>query len=702
MSKKVSGFIALFLMLAPIADAGTFTWDNESGDNAWTNPQNWTNNAGLPGKADTVVFDNTKIGLCRVETNAIVAYLIISNSGGTTVEFDIPPGYVLAPVAYRQGYNVSVNTRVVMSGGGTFAPTGDVWVAFQGSDAGAGRYIRAELVVSNLVFDSTDLFNLYASYNAWSIGSLTGTLDLANATIAWRGNTNMLVTKGEAIVGGSGGASYGTMLLPGTLTNITVKGNYFYVGAYNYGTPALIHFGTNCALRSISVSNTFQISAGKFVYEKNGITSTGLPETVDLEIGAPGKPGKFNAGYSSTITFNVRVSDFYSFRSWLSQLWIGPTGNNAAGNTRAEVDLSENSVTNLEGCITSDHMWIADILIGSSGQGVPTGILRLPSTLTNIVCNSFSLGTHGQLAVPTNSLLDLGTNMSPVTFVVSNNLSTGFAEFRHVTPAGATNNAFPAGSHLLVGQPNNKGLIKLGQIAGQTGRSTFGKGFEDVTVYASNMTVGLGGNGNHWHYITNDFRDATSFFVNVEAAITMGVGLGDRAYVYYPPGSVACSNLTLGQNDALSYDYRAYLELSNTVFTVKDAVVVKESGVITNYVNGLSSGLDIGTTQLDLQDPNLSSSNAFSDYGRLDIRFVSDPADPFVPYWGLRMKGDGTGVIQTLTLTNSTFPFRRLTWNTNGLSEKVAARFGIQYDSFRNVTYVGVKPLVRGTMLLVR
>jgi len=66
-------------------------------------------------------------------------------------------------------------------------------------------------------------------------------------------------------------------------------------------------------------------------------------------------------------------------------------------------------------------------------------------------------------------------------------------------------------------------------------------------------------------------------------------------------------------------------------------------------VNGVSSGFDIGTTNLDIQDPK--NWTGFSDYGRLDIRFVADPVLPSKPYWGLRMKGNGVTVIQNLTNT---------------------------------------------------
>jgi hypothetical protein len=144
--------------------------------------------------------------------------------------------------------------------------------------------------------------------------------------------------------------------------------------------------------------------------------------------------------------------------------------------------------------------------------------------------------------------------------------------------------------------------------------------------------------------------------------------------------------------------WRSLLVLSNTTVSASRSVVLQETAVVTNIVNGRSSGFDIGTTNLDIQDPQTN----FADYGRMDIRFVADPADVSAPYWGVRMKGDGTGVIQALTETNSTYPARRLTWSTNGLSAKVASRFGVHYDALKNVTYLGVKPLVRGTLLLVQ
>lgn len=700
MTMRVLVFLALFLTVLPCAHALTFTWDDESADHAWTNPQNWTNNAGLPGKADTVVFDNTKVGLCRVETNAVVTLLDITNSSGT-VEFDVPPGFVLAPITYRQVYNASLDNRVVMSGGGTFAPSGDVQVAYQTASAGSARLSRAELVVSNLVFDSSQLGNLLVSYNAWSIGSMTGKLDLSNATLVWRGNTNMLVTKAIFAVGGTQGTSFGTLLLPGALTNITVGTIFMNGTSQAVGGPNIIDFGTNSAIRTIRSGSDFNARNGLFLYNRSGSTVTGFPDQIDFTVGSSNLPAKLYAGLYYGTYARLAMTNFGSFKAWLSELQVGRVLNNGAQTCFAELDLSENSVTNLEGSITPFSMSITSIVVGGAA-GSPTAFLRLPSTLTNIWCTSFDMGSIVGSGL-TNCLVTFGTNTQPVAFTVTSNLTLGFADFRSVGPGGMTNLAFPQGSRLRVGSPTSRGTVRLGYIRDSGGsKFLFGKGFSDVTVYADNLFIGLStGNNGYYHYVTNDFRDATQFVWNVRGDISVGTGKqGEYDYTYLPAnGTVSCSNLVAGCTGTVGYlGWRSLLVLSNTTVSASRSVVLQETAVVTNIVNGRSSGFDIGTTNLDIQDPQSN----FADYGRMDIRFVADPADVSAPYWGVRMKGDGTGVIQALTETNSTYPARRLTWSTNGLSAKVASRFGVHYDALKNVTYLGVKPLVRGTLLLVQ
>jgi hypothetical protein len=148
----------------------------------------------------------------------------------------------------------------------------------------------------------------------------------------------------------------------------------------------------------------------------------------------------------------------------------------------------------------------------------------------------------------------------------------------------------------------------------------------------------------------------------------------------------------MGHTGNVSSIYRASLILSNTVFAVSNAVTIMETAIVTNYVAGISSGFDIGTTNLSIQDPQ--ATNVYADYGRLAIRFTSDPLNLKQAYWGLRIKGNAIGVIQGLT---NTVP-QRLSWTTDGLSQKVMVRFGIHYDDVRDVTYVGVQPLRSGTI----
>ena len=214
------------------------------------------------------------------------------------------------------------------------------------------------------------------------------------------------------------------------------------------------------------------------------------------------------------------------------------------------------------------------------------------------------------------------------------------------------------------------------------------------------MTIGKGGRAAHYHYGTNDFRQATNFYVQVLNDLRMGEGLGCNNYLFCPPGKVFCTNLFLGRDDNVSYNFRAYLELSNTVVEVFDTARIKETGVITNFLNGYSSGLAIGTTNLFVEDPQQGA--GLLDYGRMHLVFVRDPDLVSEPYWGLRLKGNATNVLYELTQTNSTFPYVRLTWNTNGLSAKAASRFGIHYDATRDWSYVGVQPLIKGSLLIVR
>ncbi len=680
------------------ARGAVFVWDNDSGDNEWTNPLNWSPDSGVPGPADTVVFDNRKTGAVRVGADAQIRYLIFSNTTGT-IELDIPSGYRLAPGFYWQTYNISADISVRMSGGGTFSPTGSCYIAFQNSAAGSARYQRSELIVSNITFDCSELNELAVSYNNWSVGALTARLDLSQASVVWKGESDILRTKGLLLVGGGNGSSLGELRLPKTLTNITV-GTAAYLGANSGGTN-LLHFGTNSALKTLQVGTLLSSRSIAYLWGEDGHVTTTFPKNIEVVIGSSNAPAAFYAGYYYGNFTPFIVTNFARFEGWLSALWVGRTANNLAGTTYAELDLSENAVSNLSGSISGGKLNIPDVFVGGQA-GSAVGVLKLPSGITNFMCRSLSISPQNELSNISNSIVHLGIATNPLVLMVSNALALGYAEFQYLDGEGTTNRfRLPTGSRLQVGTSQAPtSSVRLSWFSALNRSGLFGGGLSDVAIYATNMIVGKGGWANNTHYGTNDFREATNFSVSVFGDFRIGEGLGCLTYLLCPPGAILCSNLFLGRDDHATYNYRAYLELSNTVVEVFDTAQIRETGVITNYVSGTSSGIALATTNLFVEDPNKGA--GLHDYGRMHLVFVRDPGNVSEPYWGLRLRGNVTNFLNELTQTNADFPYVRLTWNTNGLSPKAAARFGIHYDAARDWSYVGVQPLIKGSLLIIR
>jgi hypothetical protein len=691
-------YILIGCLFASIgAHAAIYTWDNESGDDQWHNPLNWTNNNGkAPGLADSAVFAAS--GYSLIETNTHLGSIIVSNTD-MDVDLDIPAGYTLK-AALTQNYIVWATNTIRMHGGGRYAPTGTIYCGYK-STAGGSVVSHSALTVSNLVFETAQLGSFLVGANVHTTGLISGRVDLAHADIQWNGMSNRLATKGSLIVGSAKGG--GTLLVNPSLTNLTVEGPDFWLGCYRTAIKSFIDFGNNPELQTITIATNFRLNNGSFIYAVDGTVVTGMPSQATLRIGAPGKPGTFTLGQVYDIPgVTNRMGNFAAFRAWLSYLSIARIDNNGSDISYSELDLSEASVPILEGSINPSSVNIATVVIAGN-QGTPTGVLKLPSTLSALTFNSLEIGSQVGLSGPSNSIIHLGSNTSPIVFTVSNNFSIGYAVFLTANEAGMASNAFPAGSKLRIGTPSSRAVVQFAAKNTQGTVGLFGKGFDDVTLYASNVVMGRGGWASHAHFSTNDFRGATNFVWDVEGEFLIGTNIGDCMFFWFPAyGSGSCSNLSVGQPDSFSYNYRAFLHLSNMPFIVRQAATIKETGIISNYVNGYSSGLDIGTTNLDLQDPNISTNTAYKDYGRMDLRFAGDPVNPYRPYWGLRMNGDGRSLIQTLVTTNATYVYQRLTWSTNGLSAKAQERFGVHYDGVQNVTYIGVSPLVTGSLLIIR
>ena len=75
-----SGFVVL---LSPSVNAVTQTWINGSGDAHWSNPLNWSSSVPAPG--DDVVFNNTSVSTCIVDTvmDNLASITVRTNYTGT-------------------------------------------------------------------------------------------------------------------------------------------------------------------------------------------------------------------------------------------------------------------------------------------------------------------------------------------------------------------------------------------------------------------------------------------------------------------------------------------------------------------------------------------------------------------------------------------------------------------------------------------
>jgi T5SS/PEP-CTERM-associated repeat protein len=122
------------------------------------------------------------------------------------------------------------------------------------------------------------------------------------------------------------------------------------------------------------------------------------------------------------------------------------------------------------------------------------------------------------------------------------------------------------------------------------------------------------------------------------------------------------------------------------VAAVGGNVTVKTGGYVTNYVTGLSGGLD------------LSASSSLTVDGRITIRFDAPPVSDTMHYWGLRWAGNHadalTNLLNSSSITVEDGPALPVRWHG-----QASVYFSEPY------TYIGFDPasvLFPGTLLLVR
>jgi hypothetical protein len=269
---------------------------------------------------------------------------------------------------------------------------------------------------------------------------------------------------------------------------------------------------------------------------------------------------------------------------------------------------------------------------------------------------------------------------------VSNEFRMGRGQFQYGA-GGNTVTGTPAGLRVCVGSAAARASVfDVGDTYYIGSVCRFGSGVADFKAYVGNVTVGRSWGGNHHTLSVVDLRDTTNLVFDVEETVSIGGAASSSGYVYLFGGAAggrACaSNLYI----STPWADGALLVLSNVQFAVSNEVAINSPGWLTNYVNGVASGID-------LQSTNLSISAA----GGMHLRFLQDPPGQALACWGLRLKGDARAQLNALTTTPA-----KVTYDISGLSPKYQQKFGVHYDARRDRTLLGIPAVLQGTILAIR
>lgn len=691
--KSRTGLGVVFLVLAAVwsawnepTQAAIYQWTGSAGDSQWTSANNWNPNTGYPSSTSDDALFSTNVNVA-VDVNAdiTIRYLMPSNTYVTNT-FTIATGRTFSPY-YLQGHNGS-RTNTVIIQGGTFKPRTSLIVGQQ-TTAGPRATNEVYLVVTNTIFDTENLTNgIYVGYNNWTVGYTYGSLDGQGATFHHKGVPNILKVPQLWLAPGMRGNNNSALLrLPPSITNITVNSLYMR-GISDFD------LGDQPQLETVVISNEALIGRGYIVYrDGSGNTFTNLPPNVELKIGTPGTPAAFDFGVMYDTALIMRWGGFRRFEGYFSRVNIGQCQNSLSA--YAELDLA--SVGELAGDFTAERVATPILRLGG-GSRYGTGVLRLPSTVTNLAFDIFELGNVPELYAPPSSVLHLGSNTQLRAFTVRDSFVIGRGQFEFTTADGHPRTNLPGGVVFKVGTPDRRASLRVGNCIYLGSTSLLGPGIASFEGWLNELLIGHVGPlyANHAITATLDLRGVDVIALDVQSNVTIGAHFNNASTCYLYSASMRCANLTVGSNahSTLSYNRESFLHLSNTVATVTNSVTIRETGRVAVRVDGRSSGLDLLATNLTVAPPSVFPQY----YGRISVVFSRDPLSPSEDYFGVRLRGNAVALLQSLT---SAVP-PRLTADIAGLSPSVRSRFGIYYLAGRDQTILGVPGVPSGTVILIR
>ncbi len=407
----------------------------------------------------------------------------------------------------------------------------------------------------------------------------------------------------------------------------------------------------------------------------------------------PLRVGHREAFIQNVYTTTVTIANCRLILDRVSEITVGFNGVTGWGGIRSLLDASGASFVSGS---ASNLVRVPVISIGKNNNA--KGTLKLNPAVTNITVDTLEMGNQFGTQSGT---LDLGANSQLKTLSVSNNLLLPYAYILCYDGSGTCITGFPGNVAFKMGSSSQRAgtwSIAIGGLVDPTVYS-FGPGIKSVEAYITALTVGDNSNTpGHYRHGTLDLRKATINKLDVSGAVKLG---GNSGYgkLYLPTGRATCASLDLGVSLVTHYGLWAsgLLSLSNTEFVVSGNVTVGmgatdpwSTGKIESLTDGKSSGLDMTNLTATLTLVNAAN--------KIELTFAGPPADPFKPYWGLRMAGNTSSQLTTLNTAG------KLTWTMPGLTSEQQAKCGIHYDPVGNVTYVGLPAATKppGTVVVAR
>jgi hypothetical protein len=254
--------LSLGLLINPLVQAATRTWDNEGGDNRWDNPLNWSNDS-IPGG----LADHARIVLAGAD-ECLIDSAVIAEPKNVFVGYEGAAGDLRMTGGLFTPNNTQVGRASVGNffvSGGTMNSTGLMHV---GDDpGGVGTFTMSDGVV-NLGNSEVDWQNLYIGRDG-ATGSVT-----ISAGVLSVGTLNV----GAAV------DSVGSLILSGGIINV---GEALNTNAFNVANDG----ATGTATVSGGVINiSGNLNIGNDAGPGNLIPSNGMLELLDgiINIGTEG------------------------------------------------------------------------------------------------------------------------------------------------------------------------------------------------------------------------------------------------------------------------------------------------------------------------------------------------------------------------------------------------------------------------------